>query len=203
MEKISIDKLKIENNVITTILGANNIGKSKLSKKLNKELNNSILLTHIPKNIVNTNIDQYLIDKLKVNNLFDYSFNTLSIGEKQIVQLIKSLNHDVIILDDALSKISNLNKDLILKYLSKTKKTIIYITTNKEDIIYGKYTILIDDEKIIMNDKTNNIMKCEKEFKMIGFELPFMALLSLKLKYYNLIDKPILNMNKMVDKLWK
>ena len=197
-----IKELKIENNVITTILGPNNIGKSKLAKKLNKELNNSILLTTIPKNILNTNIDQNIVNKLKINHLFNCSFNTLSIGEKQIVQLVNALNYDTIILDDALSMISNNNKEIILNYLNKTKKTVINITTNKEDIIYGKYTILIDDE-IILNDKTNNILNCEKEFKQIGFELPFMALLSLKLKYYNLIDKPILNMTKMVNKLWK
>ena len=33
--------------------------------------------------------------------------------------------------------------------------------------------------------------------------MPFMVDLSIKLKYYNLLDKLIYNMEEMVDTLWK
>ena len=42
----------------------------------------------------------------------------------------------------------------------------------------------------------------EKELKSIGFDMPFMANLSLKLKYYGLVDDVITNMNAMVKQLW-
>ena len=45
------------------------------------------------------------LDNLKNNDLFDYSFNTLSMGEKQLIQIVCALgsNYKVLILDNALS----------------------------------------------------------------------------------------------------
>ena len=47
------------------------------------------------------------------------------------------------------------------------------------------------------------MLQDDKIWKEAGMKLPFMADLSLKLKYYNLLDEPILDMNKMVKQLWK
>ena len=47
------------------------------------------------------------------------------------------------------------------------------------------------------------ILKKEKILRENHIEIPFMIDLSTKLKYYDLIDNPILNMNEMVDELWK
>lgn len=46
-------------------------------------------------------------------------------------------------------------------------------------------------------------MTKEKEFKKGNLDLPFMASLSLKLKYYDLIDDVYLDANKLVNELWK
>ena len=46
-------------------------------------------------------------------------------------------------------------------------------------------------------------MKEDSLINKIGLTLPFMVDLSLKLKYYDLIDDVELDMNRMVDKLWK
>ena len=43
----------------------------------------------------------------------------------------------------------------------------------------------------------------EKKFNNLGLALPFMAELSIKLKYYDLIDDLIFDMDEMVNKLWK
>jgi len=47
------------------------------------------------------------------------------------------------------------------------------------------------------------MLKDEKPFKDANLEFPFIADLSLRISYYGLIDKPILEMNKMVNELWK
>ena len=213
--KKNISNLDIKKNTFTTILGPNNCGKTKLTEILKKKFENAITIFSIPKNI-NVDIKELidkcsdkklntLLKKLKIKQLLDYSFKKLSIGEKQLIQIASILlsDYDVIILDNALSNLSSVNKELILKYLKQLNdKTIINITTNKEDIVYGDNIVLINND-IVVNDKTENVIKDESVFKSIGFELPFMALLSLKLKYYDLLDKPIMDMNRMVNKLWK
>ena len=80
---------------------------------------------------------------------------------------------------------------------------IINITHDIEDSIYGRDIVLISDKRIITHDKKEKIFNNEKLLKKVGFEPPFMANLSLKLRYYNLIDKLILDMNEMVKTLWK
>lgn len=209
-----VANLDIKNNTFTTILGPNDCGKTKLSNYLKKKFDNAVELLSIPKNSINIKDITWdnhnkklntLLKKLELEQLTEYSFKTLSIGEKQLLQITSVLisNYDVIILDNALSNLSSVNKELILKYLKQlSDKTIINITTNKEDIIYGDNTILINGD-VILNDKTIKVIDNELAFRNIGFELPFMALLSLKLKYYDLLDKPIMDMNRMVNKIWK
>lgn len=196
------NKIDIIPNTFTTILCSNNVDKIKFSKTLKDD---KTLLITTKANDLDYEFDSKLVSSLKIKYLFTYEFDTLSSGEKQLIQIAKALNanYNKLIIVDAISYISSPRKEKILKYLSKiTNKTIIYITNNKEDIIYSNNFILFDN-KVILNDKLKNILAKEKEFKMAGFELPFMPLLSLKLKYYNLVDKPILSMDRMVNKLWK
>ena len=195
----------------TAIIGSNNLNKDKVSKKLSKQFKNSIILNNNPK--YNYTVREYILnytDKInnikfktyKIDKLFDFSFNTLSMGEKQLVQIVTMLlsDYETIIINDALSMITN---NRIFRRLKTYKnKTIIYITSNKEDIVYFKRTMLLDN-KVLLHDDTIKLMEEEKSFKLISQDLPFMASLSLKLKYYDLIDKPILNMDRMVDKIWK
>lgn len=195
----------------TAIIGSNSLNKDKVSKQLEKQFKNSIILNNNPK--YNYTVREYILnytDKInsikfktyKIDKLFDFSFNTLSMGEKQLVQIVTMLlsNYETIIINDALSMITN---NRIFRRLKTYKnKTIIYITSNKEDIVYFKRTMLLDN-KVLLHDDTIKLMEEEKSFKLISQDLPFMASLSLKLKYYDLINKPILNMDRMVDKIWK
>ena len=72
-----------------------------------------------------------------------------------------------------------------------------------EESTYGKEIAILNNGKIISIDKIKNLYKNEKIFKNNGLNLPFMANLSLKLKYYELVDDVILDMDKMVNHLWK
>lgn len=198
-----IKKLNIKKYTTTAILSSND----SISKYIENEFKNSLLITSIPKDNIELLVNDMtkLIKDLKIAELFEYSFNTLSIGQKQLLQIVCALGskNKTIILDNALSNISDTKKEIIYKYIKTTDKTVINITKNTEDIIYSEYTIVLKDDEVLLNNKTNEILDRENEFKESGFELPFMALLSLKLKYYNLVKKPITSMDRMVNKLWK
>lgn len=203
MNKTKVNnKIDIIPNTYTTILCSNNVDKIKLGKSFYNK--NTLFITTKAIDL-SGGYDLKLVKSLKIKDLFNYDFDTLSYGEKQLIQISKALSTDLdtIILVDAISCISSINKEKILKYIKNIKnKTIIYITNNKEDIIYTDNFILYDNE-VILNDKLNNVLESEKEFKSAGFNLPFMSDLSLKLKYYNLVNKPITSMDRMVNKLWK
>lgn len=69
--------------------------------------------------------------------------------------------------------------------------------------MYGSEIIIIDKGKVLIQGKNEDVYKEEKIFKKLGFELPFMVELSNRLMFYDLIKKPIYDMEKMVNTLWK
>ena len=92
----------------------------------------------------------------------------------------------------------------LLKKIHRQKKiTIINISHDIEDAVYGEDVALISNKRILKHDNKLNILSDEKLLKEVGFEPPFMANLSIKLKYYQLVDKIVFDMNEMVRMLWK
>ena len=72
-----------------------------------------------------------------------------------------------------------------------------------DDLLYATDIAILKDGQIQTFGKKEDILKDEKVFKECGLNMPFMAELSLKLKYYGLIEDPILDIDKMVKYLWK
>ena len=149
-----------------------------------------------------------IIEYLKIEELLNSNINTLSGGEKELIVIASALITEpkLLILDEPFIMLDNIQKEKIFKLLKKInrelKTTIIYLTNDTESIIYGK-TIGVITNKQITKGNLKDILKNEKLFKNAKQKLPFMADLSLKLKYYDLIDDIILDESKMVDVLWK
>lgn len=146
---------------------------------------------------------------LGISDLLNKCSRDLSGGEKQLVSLACALvtGPKILILDEALSMLDLNNKKKILLILKKIKKdfgvTIINVTHDIEESVYGDDILLIDNGNIILHDSKKNVYKCEKVLGKYGFDLPFMVDLSNRLSYYDLIDNYVFDMNKMVDILWK
>lgn len=147
---------------------------------------------------------------LNIEDILDKEPHLLSGGEKQKVALASALiiNPKILILDESLSMIDPYYKKEILKILHKLHKdnhlTIITITHDLEDTLLCDRLIIMDKGKIILDGKPIDIFEAEEEvIDQLGLDIPFMVDLSLKLKLYNLVDKIMINMNEMVDYLWK
>lgn len=142
---------------------------------------------------------------LKIKKIINCSFSTLSDSERQIVSFIPIIlkKPKIIILDNATSMLTNSQKNRIFKFLKQLKQsTIVNLTNDVEESIFGDRIILLDNKGIVLNQTTKKALQNEKAFRECNLDLPFMASLSLKLKYYDLLDSTILDVNKMVDKLW-
>ena len=157
---------------------------------------------------IDTKINE-IVELLDIKELLKKSMNQLSSGEKQLVSLATILIKEpkLLIIDNAFTMLDGVTKNKVLKVLKKLQKekemTIIFITSNIEDTVYSDKIIVLNNGKIVLEGTKNAVYKEEKLLKKIGLNLPFMVDLSNKLSYYGLIDKTLLNMENMVDKLWK
>lgn len=195
-----------------------------------KDINNydKNIISYIPNNvkdsiIMDTVIDEIMLNNDKVDNkeldklleelgllnkILENPKN-LSGGEQQLMYIASCLikHPKLIICDNSFSMLDNFIKDKLLKKLKKLSKekniSIINITNDTEDILYGDNLVIISNNKIILNDKKEVIYNNEKLFKSLNIKMPFMVELSLKLKYYNLLNNTEIDMNRMINKLWK
>lgn len=146
---------------------------------------------------------------LGIENMLSLSTNTLSGGEKQLISFAAAMitKPKILILDEPFTMVDGITKEKLMKYIKKyykeTKCTILHVTHDVEDILYGNKVGLMQEGQIIHSLAKEELLLDDKRMKQIGFPLPFLADLSLKLKYYGLMDEPILDMNKMVKYLWK
>ena len=81
--------------------------------------------------------------------------------------------------------------------------TIINVTHDLEDTIYGKDIIVMDKGKIIIKGSKEDVLREEKIFNKIGLDLPFIVELSIKLNYYGLLDKICFSNSELVKSIWK
>jgi len=144
-----------------------------------------------------------------ISNLLEREPHTLSGGEKQLVALSSALVHEpkILILDEALTMVDiKTRKQIytILEDMHKNKNmTIINVTHDMDELLYGDNIILIDNGNIILKGPKDEVLLEEKIFNKLNLELPFMVDLSIKLKYYGLVDRLIFDMNEMVAEIWK
>lgn len=149
-----------------------------------------------------------IAESLKISDLLSLELNKLNTNQKQLVCLASALIHNpkLLILDEALSLIDPLEKDNIINYLKSLKKkglTIINISHDVEDVLISDEIVIIDKGNIVLKGKKSKIIKNEKILNSLGYDLPFMVELSNRLIFYGLIDHVILDMEEMVDILWK
>lgn len=150
----------------------------------------------------------YITKKLDISHLLYRNLSSLSCGEQQLISLACALvsKPKLLVLDGALNMLDASNKKKIMKFLNQYNKrglTIVHITENSEDILYGNQVMVLDDRKIILNESLKKALEHEKIFARLHLNLPFMADLCTKLKYYNIISKIELNKVRLVNSIWK
>lgn len=146
---------------------------------------------------------------LHITELQNRMITHLSGGEKQLVAFAAAMmiEPEILLLDEPFTMVDSVMKDFLMNFLKEYQKkhkiTVILITNDVEDVVYGTDIAILDHGKIKKYASKKGMLKDEKLWKEAHLELPFMADLSLKLKYYGLVEEPILEIDKMVKYLWK
>ena len=137
--------------------------------------------------------------------------NVESLSEEDIIKLQLAqaiISKPKILLIDDLSPIFNKQELLeitnILKDINKNHEiTIIMITSILECNLQSDYTYIISNKQITLEGIPSEVLEKDNIINKAGLELPFMMDLSVKLKDYDLIKDIELDMEKMVNNLWK
>lgn len=165
----------------------------------------------------NLNIDPKEIEKriieiakfFGITELLDKKIEDITNSDKQELLIAISLLHKpkILLLDNPFSMMENNTKKKmmtkLLEYKDKNKITIILSTNNLEEVLTSDYLYIIDKGKIVIEGKPLSVLREDTVINRVGLSLPFMVELSLMLEMYNLIDDIELDMEQLVNKLWK
>ena len=192
-------------------------------------LNIGVVLSDIDKQFLFNDVESELafpLENLKysrsnINEAIDMISGLLGIGniifsktrkltryQKVLVLIGASIIHNprILFLDDVFKGLTQEEVaslfGIFKKLVDKRDLSIIYTTSSVIDILGADRVMVINDGKILLDDKPDTILEHDNELAKIGVNIPTMIDLSMKLKFYNLVDKVYLNTDEVVDKLW-
>lgn len=137
------------------------------------------------------------INKDLVNNYLDYTIIDNNFNKERLVELKKVIFFNIL---------NNLDEEEVkdlFRFLKSNDVSFINITNNSELAMFTSYLIVYDNNNILIEGNTIDVLQNEKSLKKAGISLPFMVELSLLLKDYGLIDKVFLSKESLVNYLWK
>lgn len=162
----------------------------------------------IPKDKIHEAVNE-VSKRLKIEKLLDIEPHRLSGGQMQKVALASALvlKPKFLILDEALSMVDPYDKTEMLKMLKKyhkdTDTTILNFTSDIEETIYSDRIVGLYKGQIGIDGPAKGVLNEERAMKKLGLDLPFLVDLASRLKLYGLLDDIELDMDKMVEKIWK
>lgn len=143
-----------------------------------------------------------------LEELLKRSPNSLGSSDKAKLKIVSSLVYEpkILILDNILAEIDyderNRVISLLKEYVNKGN-VILNFTSDIEEALYGNRIIITSDNKIIADGNTMAILKEEKLMKKLGFGLPFIVELCKYLIDYEIIADYELDMERLVNSIWK
>lgn len=134
--------------------------------------------------------------------------NCIGTSDKAKVKLISALvcKPKVLILDEILCEIDKYEIKIVLNNLKKfveEENIIMNFTNDVNETLYGDEILVLNDEKILISGKTLNVLNEDKIMKKLGLGLPFVIELNKYLIDYEIINKYQLDIERLVDEIWK
>lgn len=135
--------------------------------------------------------------------------NKLYLFLKIKLQLALAVIHKpkLLLIDDICTKLTKEEKKEILTILKKLNEeenlTIIMTTDNLEETLDYEKLYILNKGEVILSGEPLEVLKEDSLLNKIGLSLPFMVDLSLKLKYYDLVEHIETDMERLVNTLWK
>ena len=91
---------------------------------------------------------------------------------------------------------------MLKRTIREFEMIVISTSSSLSDCIYSDAILVMDDGVIKYSGSLEDILVHDNELTKLGIDIPVMMDMSLKLQFYDLLDKVILNAEEMVDELW-
>ena len=146
-------------------------------------------------------------EKVGMINYLDSEPTKLSGGQKQRVAIagVLAMAFDVIIFDEATSMLDPQGKKEINELIDEIHRekniTIVSITHDIEEAVKSDYIIVMDNGKVAMEGKPEEILLREKELIAMHLDIPFTLKLKNELKKQGVTVDTALKMEGMVENL--
>ena len=85
----------------------------------------------------------------------------------------------------------------------ETKISIVMTTSDLNIALESDYLYILGNKEIVLSGEPLSVVEKDNVLNKLGLELPFMVDLSVKLRDYNVVDKIELDIDRMVDNIWK
>lgn len=140
-----------------------------------------------------------------LEDIIDVKIDALTTYEKAYIRILSLLiiKPSILGIDDLLTYLKIDDKLKIIKYSSSNNISILNVTTNSEELLFGTDIIVLDNQKVIAYDTSENIISTDKYFNKVGMNPPFIVEMSTNLNYYDLLKKEYFDMKALVGELWK
>lgn len=140
-----------------------------------------------------------------IENLLGKNMNLLSKEEEALIGVLRYLIifPKFLAVDNVLTALSKKDKKKFFEFVKDKKITLLNVTTNLEDSLFGSKLFVLDNFVLILEGSTLSVLKTDTLLKRLGFKLPLAVELSIELGNYEVIKKIYRNEEKLVDALWK
>ena len=152
------------------------------------------------------NFDMKLVNKYNIRDYLGTNLLDLKVEDQlylKIIVIINYVNDRNFVFDDVLSYLSEDRKKIIFKTIFDKNVKYYNFTSDIEEVVYSNYLIVLSKDGVAVEGTVKSVLGEEKLLKRLGFSLPVIYDISLQLKSYGLIDKPYVDMKKLVNDLWK
>ncbi len=206
LDGISLNKKNILKYLPNLGLASNDIH-GFLYKKVKDELAYPLQNLGFSEHKINKMIAK-ISNNFQITDILDTNINKLDNSKKAMLQIIISLIHEpkLLVLDDAFNNMNIYDQEFMLKKLKELNNqglTILNITSKLDTIYDSNQIMVLNNFQIEKSGTLLEIIEDDNYLRKIGLEIPFIIDLSLKLKFYELLDKIYFNLEELEESLWK
>lgn len=146
---------------------------------------------------------------VRMEDYLDHEPTKLSGGQKQRVAIagVLSMQPDVLILDEATSMLDPKGRkevnELVHELHETRNMTILSITHDIEEVVKSDYVVVMNQGKIFMEGKPEDVLMKVKDLTRIGLDIPFNVKFYLEMQRRGLKLKTPFSMEGMVEELWQ
>lgn len=147
--------------------------------------------------------------KVNMTEFLDSEPTHLSGGQKQRVAIagVLAMHPDIIIFDESTSMLDPQGKDEIKRFIYQLHEnkdlTIISITHDIEEVTTSDHVIVMNDGKVVMDGKPDDVLYRTNELVKIQLDIPFALKLQSALQTKGIKVGKCLDLESLVDEIWQ